>query len=731
MTTNFDLVLLPIARQGGQNQSALPGTHIAIPPRRAARGRSLERVIIHLTLTGNAPLSPDGTEKITAHLEQAYYQTSGSSTAAMRSIAEWLNEYLLQRNQNAASRGMHAAGLLTLAVVRSNRLYIAQSGPGHAFLMTSQGEVQHFHRSEDEDRGLGIGRITHQHYYTADFASGDKLLISPQLPAGWTAAVFNEAHNLKMGELHQLLVRQGGDTINAALITTQPGKGGVRRLSPRPVGKDLDDASPISAVQPQSDTVPTLTSTPSEETQPVVMVDEPDFASIDRSLEATAATPAVDAPIEQPPSRPKRRRSAPILPGIGAFVRALMVTIRQAGKSSAGFIRRMLPDERLFSLPTTTLAFIAIAVPLVLTAIAAGAYFQRGQGRLYEAYMRDAQGAMAQAQQFEKENEKHIAWSAVVGYLDLAETYSVTEESQALRVFADAALDDLNRVTRIEFFPAVVADLPNSVEITRIVTTRDHDLYLLNGRDKTILRVVSTGQGFRLDKSFRCGPVPTLSGLIDIAAAPPNSQSIAVMGLDGGGNILQCIPGGGEPLNFPIPLFDHREQRAFVIDNGDLYLLTENAVWIYDGSAGFRNMPSGFFGDQIPSRIGETIDFAVRDDKLYLLHHDGTLTTAYLEENMLKEPDVFKNLPRSEIGLSTIPGATLAEMQWAAPPDSSLYFLDAGAHTIYRFSPQLVYQERYQPKNTLPNGKITAFTATIGHQFFVAMGNQLYYAVIP
>ena len=164
MTTKLDLVLLPLTRHRSSDQLVMPGLHTAAPPRRSARGRSSERLVIFLTMVGNAPFSASDTKKITAHLEQVYYQTPGSSTAAMRSIAEWLNDYLLKRNQGAINRGMQASGLLTLVVVRANRLYIAQSGPGHSYLMGSEG-VQHFHRPDVEDRGLGIGRITRQNYF--------------------------------------------------------------------------------------------------------------------------------------------------------------------------------------------------------------------------------------------------------------------------------------------------------------------------------------------------------------------------------------------------------------------------------------------------------------------------------------------------------------------------------------------------------------------------------------
>ncbi len=249
MTTKFDLVLLPLSVQGGTDQSVMPGLHVAVPPRRTARGRSSERLIIFLTLVGNAPLSTADTKKTVTHLEQVYYQTPGSSTAAMRSLAEGLNDYLLKRNQNGTNRGLHAAGLLTLVVVRSDRLYIAQSGLGHAYLMTSSG-VQHFHRPDVEDRGLGIGRITHQKYFTGELVLGDKLLIAPNPSVAWTVPVLGEMYNLEMGELRGRLMPGTGDTLNAVLVLTESGKGSARILRP-PLAQSSDDVSPADTTQPQ------------------------------------------------------------------------------------------------------------------------------------------------------------------------------------------------------------------------------------------------------------------------------------------------------------------------------------------------------------------------------------------------------------------------------------------------------------------------------------------------
>jgi hypothetical protein len=580
--------------------------------------------------------------------------------------------------------------------------------------MTSSG-VQHFHHPDVEDRGLGIGRITHQKYFTGELVVGNKLLIAPNPAVAWTVPVLEEMYNLEMEELGRRLLRGSGETLNAVLVLTESGKGSARILRPL-LAQSSDDASPSDAMQPQPTSGPTLKKSAVQE-NPDVLMEQPFSSYVDPPETITQPTHVSDFPVEQSPVITERhRRSSSIMSGMAAFGRALITTLNQASQSIAKLIRRMLPDEQFFSLPTSTMAFIAIAVPLVVTAVAASVYFQRGQGQLYADYMLDAQGAMAQAQQFEKESEQYIAWRAVIGYLDLAEGYRVTEDSQSLRNFSNLALDTLDRVTRIEFFPTVIEGLPVSVEITRIIPTRDNDLYLLNGSDSTVLRVVPAGQGYRLDTTFRCGPVPTLSGLIDIAAAAPNTQGVAVMGIDAAGNILQCIPGGAEPLNFPIPLADYHQPRAFAMDDDDLFLLTENAVWIYRGEEGYRSLPLGFFGDQVPATMDDIIDFTVKDGNLYLLHRDGKLTTDQRDQNTLKDPDLFHNLPRIDDGVAIIEGVEFSAMHWAAPPDASLYFLDAEAQVVYRFNSQLIYQQQYQAQNALPDERITAFAVSPGHQ---------------
>ena len=112
----MDLNLIPIARQNGEDQQSIPGLHIASQPRRPARGRRKDRLILYVILEGNAPMSPEGQDQLLAHLAQTFYKTPGSVTAALRTVAETLNQSLLDRNLRAASSGQQGLGLLILLV---------------------------------------------------------------------------------------------------------------------------------------------------------------------------------------------------------------------------------------------------------------------------------------------------------------------------------------------------------------------------------------------------------------------------------------------------------------------------------------------------------------------------------------------------------------------------------------------------------------------------------------
>ena len=88
MSTKLDLNLLILARQAGKDQTGLPGFFAVTPPRRTARGRANDNLIVLLSCTGGAPFPTNIQEQGFERLSQAYFRTPGSTTAAMRAAAQ-------------------------------------------------------------------------------------------------------------------------------------------------------------------------------------------------------------------------------------------------------------------------------------------------------------------------------------------------------------------------------------------------------------------------------------------------------------------------------------------------------------------------------------------------------------------------------------------------------------------------------------------------------------------
>jgi len=749
MTTSLDLILLPLNRVDGQDHPELPGLFAAKPPRRTSRGRALDRLVIHLALDGTAPLSPKGYSKLVGHLAQAYFKTPGSSTAAMRTVIEWLNEYLLERNMRGASRGMQSVGLATLAVVRGKHLYLAQSGSTHTYLI-SKGGLQHFHDPDIAGRGLGMSRATTIQNHQVAINPQDAILISAQPPISWTEDFISELSGLSLMKMHVRLIQARDAEIKAGVIQVAAGEGEgkLRVLRPEPItSRPRTNPAKTAAVKskPQRKKAPAPKNV--EAASPAKTTNESD---VNTPLEekktlkkdpipSESAAPSPDIEPEIKKKKPSRKRI--IGPAVLQIFKTFGETWQHATKSGREFTKRLLPDESLFTIPTKWMVFMAFAVPLMVVSIAATVYFKRGQGRMFEEYYLQAAYAAEQALQLEDPADLRAGWTTVIGYLDQAESYQTTSDSQAMRNYALAVLDQLDGVQRLNFQPVLLENLPSDVVIKRIVAAKaDNELYLLNETNGHVLHATRTDRGYVLDDEFVCQPVqkPWIVGpLVDIVALPIDDPNNAdVMGIDANGNLLQCIPGNPEALAFQMPPPDMNwgSPAALVLNSGNLYILDPmtNAVWVFWEQDGLSELPTFFFDEDVPP-MGDVIDITVNRDELYLLHQDGHLTTCtFGYPTRCTDPAEYKR--RQDGIMETMPifeDTRFREIQFAPPPDASIFLLDPESRSIYHFSMRLTYQKQYRPQSNLPEGEITAFSVSPNHQIFIALGNQIYLTPLP
>lgn len=769
----LDLLFNPLSIIAGQEQSSLPGLFISQAPRKAARNRSSDILLILLGLDGNSPLPAPALENLLLQTAEVYYRTQHSVTAGLRETAEYLNEFLLNRNLKSAREGLQAAGRLTMLSIHHDQVLLAQAGPTRSFVISGQ-RVEEFSDSSI-GRGLGLSRTTTLRFYQPQFEPGDLLLVSPNPPATWIPATLTSLNQMGSEALRRRLLAQSGSDLQAVILQVQPGRGEVRplrKLASTATEAPLGKAAPVSQPQPSTPIPPAPEKIP-EPIEPPVAAQEVaavETANLPAEEPTPAPKPAPSVEREPPaystapskPARPPRsgqtRRPAagPALDlesrrRLGKIWKSCGALKTRIGQGLITFTRRVLPGNgEQNGLSTSSMLFVALIIPLVVVALSLTVYFRSGRSEQHTAYLAQAQKFIQQAAEQSDAALQRASWEQALYWIKQAEAYGQTEESIAYRKQVQSALDSIDGISRLDLQPALAGGFGTPVNITRIVASST-DLYLLDSSQGRILRLFMTGQGYEVDSQFDCSPGEKgsviIRPLIDLVAVPlTNSYKATVMGIDDTGNLLLCGPditaSNQTTLTPPdngwgkIVAIAYSQNVLYVLDNAN------NAVWRYDGTdLVFPNMPRLFFDKEIPV-MADATDLAVYQDDLYLLHESGqmsrcTYSSFDFSPTRCTDPAPYED---SRSGRETNPtvfsDAQFLHMQVTQPPEASLYILDKKkGPAIYQFSLQLYLAKVLRPSVnsdfTLPEQDVTAFAITSGRLAVLAFGNQLYYATLP
>lgn len=264
---SFDLNLLPIRRHNGQDYADLPGLLAYTPSRKAARGREKDSLILYLMPSGNAGIPHAELAGILNNAANAFFQSAGSLTSAMRKAAESINSALLDRNMSSTGRGQYALGLLVVAVIRETQCTLLLSGPTHA-VWIGDGQSRHIHDPALSGKGLGSSKSVQTYLSQIDLHPGDLLALCAVFPRDWEADLLGERPTASLEASYRKLTFTKGD-LHAALIQPQTGRGAITILHAdvrAPVR--FDDAQPGQS-QPESDSTPqSISSLESLETEP-------------------------------------------------------------------------------------------------------------------------------------------------------------------------------------------------------------------------------------------------------------------------------------------------------------------------------------------------------------------------------------------------------------------------------------------------------------------------------
>lgn len=791
MAKSFDIKVLPIYQKDDEVLPDMPGLHVVTPPNRAARRRSAEQLILHLSVVGNAPLTPKAADQILRKLSQEFYQTEGSTTSALRKVAEVLNQYLHDRNLRGSSRGVRGVGILTQFVFRGDRLIFAQSGSSHVYLISPE-RVKELHDTDLAGPGLGAGRVAKVRYYQEKLAPRDMILVTPQPPAAWSSATVKNLYRMRLESIYHRLLHRVEVDLNALLLAPEKGTGNITVLRPvyedQMSGEELDiepvreeepskksaipsipdllspirpgptkdrapETDPGTGPEPEPGSAPEPVPEPESEVEPgpapkpeTELVDQAPAEKRDLKQEREQAHPA-QAYGAKGKGLITKTLELPIWSLIGDVFRGVGSGLQVVWESARTLLGRMLPDERYLDFPSWVLGLIAVVIPVIIVSFGSVMYIKRGRNTLYQSSLQEAQQLVQVAENADSPQEQYQSLAAAFESVQQARRYRQTEEVEELFNQVRSELDSLDRITRLDYEPLFSHGLGPDVNISEIVVTTWNDLYMLNERDGTVIWAQSNADGYEIKEEFHCGPISghkTVGPLVDIVPlASTQEDEATILGIDRTHTMIFCYPDPGEsPVMFEDTSYTLQRGpvKAMTISSNsprNIYILDpeKRAIWIEFQSQNYHE-GSEYFGAIDSPPMEDAIDLATNGSELYLLHADGYMSKCVTEgpnsDPQCKTPLEYDDPRQGRESGPFIAGANFSSIKFKGSPGMAIYMLDPGERAVYRFSTQMEYQRQYRPDEGLVAGDATAFTVTMSDRVYLAVGSQVYTAqLIP
>lgn len=771
-----------------------PGFLVLLPPKKPARGRESDILILYFKLHGKSAITDAGLKTWLENKASSYHRNPGTVTAGMRAIFEDINADLLERNSRFAKQNGQVFGSLEMMVLKKETVYLAVSGEGTGHLISAS---EYETASDDSNiRGLGLSQTAAVRFVQNSVANGDFLILAHESPQTWNKEGFTGTEKLTNEALYRHLFTSEIGTSQGVLIRFKEGSGKIIMLKPRlgesvieapaPVKTPADEIKPqtpesgaVERVQPFIAPEPAqrpATYAPVEIGKPVNSDEKPQIRLTPQSgrVHGTLSqTPtrrptvppdkqeiASPSSLDEPTEREKRTASTIPFPSSDEVKVAVGGALRKGAEvkqKTEGWTKTALqkvlpgPSDQPLNFSKGVLTFIAIAVPVIIVAIAASIYVRNGRNSLFEGYLVQAQQLSMRADS--QGTDAALRLSSLqesLYWLDKADQYGKSDESTQLRNEVQAELDEIQGVTRINMVQAVNSTLPSGTVITQMVIS-NADLYTLDGTTGRVFRFTQSGSEYVQDTSFDCGPnessqIASVGKLVDmVPISIDNSYGAAILAIDSQGKLDYCVPGeSGYIVSLEPPDMGWVSISSITLNQGNLYVLDVrgNAIYRYEGTGNqFADKPTLFFDETIPS-LTEAIDIEVVGYELYILRSNGEMVECTysplkdMKSTECTDPASYNDSRTGKvIKTDTFTNATFTQMHMTQAPDSSLYFLDTMGKSIYHLSYARNLQRILYPRLTdgenIDQYSPTAFYISSTRQVFLAFGGLIYYGQMP
>ena len=200
---------------GVQQAGPLPGIRVADPPRRSARGRDRDKLLLSLQLDQSNGGAEFGHAELLDLAVRNYFGTPGTVTAAFRATFGAVSTRLLNKRRLNPRGGPLTAGL-TCAVWRGSELYLAQAGSGAAFVL-QRATAEQFPDEGRTLRPLGTSNNPDVLYYHTTLSEGDLLITCREIPSGWRLDTLTTVNTGSLEPALSRLVHLAGNSVSASV----------------------------------------------------------------------------------------------------------------------------------------------------------------------------------------------------------------------------------------------------------------------------------------------------------------------------------------------------------------------------------------------------------------------------------------------------------------------------------------------------------------------------------
>jgi hypothetical protein len=674
-----------------QTEAAVPGLLAQPAPAKAARGRGRDFLFVHLSLSGPAAETASLTHDLVEFLSNCFYQCPGGSvTGALRKAIGETNELLLRWNLGGTGRGRE--GALTCAVLRGEELFVAQVGEALALVGHNFGVERLPPRKPDRITPLGQTAGIDVRYFHTRLQAGDMLLLADPrlgyLSAESTTAVLVET-DVESG-LAELATLVGADSARLLLVEFCDEAGDyVPEVGPPVRQVESKPALTPLAAQPQR-------STPSGGSRAAATAAGP-HAPVTRL--AQLELPTIDPARVETGARQATSSAARAMARVVAAVADVM-TLAWPPQT-----REEAEAQGSWAWP----ALSAVVIPVIVTLIVSGVYFQRGQVMRFTEIKQEMNQNLGLAAQDGGANE--LARPHYVRVLALAEEADAIRQGDSeigrLRNEARAGLDRLDGITRLR--SERLYQYEPGTQLTAVVLRPGYSggIFTLDGARSLVYYHESSEDylgmtGERPLNLLFPGQVVgshVVNQIIDIVWRPQglaiSREGLAM--LDRGGAAVTYFPNLADTRATALGFAsDWREPTAATTFSERLYILDRGAreVWKYfaDGEGFILKDDDRTIRFLENPQLNEAVDVAIysEDGSVVVLYGDGRLRRFVAGRLLWSEVELQQN------GLDLPLVAPTAVKIIGRGLNASIFVADPGSGRILQFSLGGILLAQYQ-----------------------------------